>query len=173
MCQTAIFGHPRSCPHRPQWPRHYHRIYVIPDHRGLTRGALSGVAWHRLRGARSALGQSDRLAGNFASVEKTGKLLVVDPGATTGSVAGEIVARVAIERMASPNVRTRAFGHARHAGTNEFRYDQGLLCPSGQRGGKGAGDAGPRAGRCRFKLAESTPHDVPGAWFTGPFRAAQ
>ena len=35
----------------------------------------------------------------FKSIEKTGKLLVLDTGFTTGSVAGEIIAKVSIEKF--------------------------------------------------------------------------
>ena len=35
----------------------------------------------------------------FKSVEKTGRLLVLDTGFTTGSVAGEIVAKISIEKF--------------------------------------------------------------------------
>ena len=57
----------------------------------------------------------------YTSVRKTGRVLVLDTGATTGSVAGEIVARIAIDlfsdlkaapqRIALPDVPTQRVQH--------------------------------------------------------------
>jgi acetoin:2,6-dichlorophenolindophenol oxidoreductase subunit beta len=105
----------------------------------------------------------------FASVAKTGRLLALDSGFTTGSVAGEIVARVAMKqfatlicppaRLAMPDVPeptspglTRGF-YVR-AGNIAARVLAMLELP---------------ADDVATILPEPTPHDVPGDWFKGPF----
>jgi pyruvate dehydrogenase E1 component beta subunit len=105
----------------------------------------------------------------FASVRKTGRILVLDSGFTTGSVAGEIVARVTMEcfgdlktkpaRLAMPDIPEPTS----HALTKGFYIR--------------AGDIAKQALKMFDKeyssvdndLPEPTPHDVPGDWFKGPF----
>ena len=105
----------------------------------------------------------------FASVEKTGRLLALDTGFTTGSVAGEVVARVSMEkfthlkaapaRMAMPDVPeptsmalTRGF-YVRAKNIAEKCFEMlGKPIPSSI-----------------TILEEPTLHDVPGEWFKGPF----
>lgn len=105
----------------------------------------------------------------FSSVAKTGRLLALDSGFTTGSVAGEIVARVAMEqfsvlkcapaRLAMPDVPEPTSP----ALTRDFYVR--------------AADIASRAmemlGRpgedIENSLREPVPHDVPGEWFKGPF----
>jgi acetoin:2,6-dichlorophenolindophenol oxidoreductase subunit beta len=105
----------------------------------------------------------------FDSVAKTGRILCLDSGYTTGSIAGEIVARVTTEhfsklkaapsRIAMPDI---------HEGTSpaltrnfyvraEDIYRRVVEMLSGET------PAIPN------ELLEPTPHDVPGDWFTGPF----
>jgi pyruvate/2-oxoglutarate/acetoin dehydrogenase E1 component len=105
----------------------------------------------------------------FTSVNKTGRLVAVDSAALTGSVAGEIVARVTTDgfsdlraapvRVAQPDIpeptsseltkgfhvtaRTIAEGVIRSLGRTDLSDLSGLDVP--------------------------TPHDVPGPWFSGPF----
>ena len=103
------------------------------------------------------------------SVTKTGRLLALDSGFTTGSVAGEVLARVAIEvfdklkappaRLAMPDVPeptspalTKGF-YVRAADIAEKVMEMMGKDPSGARNG----------------LPEPMPHDVPGEWFKGPF----
>ena len=107
--------------------------------------------------------------GIVASVEKTGKLLVVDPGATTGSVAGEIVARVAIERMASLTCAPARLAMPDMPEPTSFGMTKGFYVRAGNVAAKVLEMLGRERGDVALKLAESTPHDVPGAWFTGPF----
>ena len=105
----------------------------------------------------------------MASVKKTGRLLVLDTGATTGSVAGEIIAKVAIEcwddlkgqpsRIAMPDYPEPTS----YALTREFypRAEEivekinGMLKASVPIG--------------EFAAKRKHPHDVPGDWFKGPF----
>lgn len=105
----------------------------------------------------------------FTSVKKTGKLLALDTGFATGSVAGEIVARVAMDcfdnlttkpaRLAMPDIPEPTS----HALTKGFYVR--------------AADIAKQVLQMLEKdnssvntdLPEPSPHDVPGDWFKGPF----
>jgi pyruvate dehydrogenase E1 component beta subunit len=105
----------------------------------------------------------------FCSVEKTGRVLVLDTGVQTCSVAGEIVARVAMElfsvlkqsprRLALPDFPTPTSP----ALTKDFY--------------KGGEDIVNEVGKMlenKFSTDEilakrTVPHDIPGEWFKGPF----
>ena len=104
----------------------------------------------------------------YTSVRKTGRLLVLDTGATTGSIAGEIVARIAMDlfsdlrcapqRIALPDIPTPTSP----ALTEKF-YPGSITIAE-------------RIAQMMNldidteKLDESTtPHDIPGEWFKGPF----
>ena len=103
------------------------------------------------------------------SLKKTGRLLVLDTGFTTGSVAGEIIAKLAIEnhgdfkmppeRMAMPDVPEPTSYYL----TKEFYITQMEILAKVVK---------------MLKLNKSilnsiksnnTHHDVPGDWFEGPF----
>lgn len=105
----------------------------------------------------------------FASVRRTGRLLALDSGFATGSVAGEIVARVAMEcwqslraaprRLATPDVPEPTSP----ALTRGFHVRAGDIAVAAlQMLGLDGADA-------REALPEPEPHDVPGDWFAGPF----
>jgi pyruvate/2-oxoglutarate/acetoin dehydrogenase E1 component len=105
----------------------------------------------------------------FKSVHKTGRLLAVDSGAFTGSVAGEVIARVASERfselrsapvrLSQPDVpEPTSFGL-----TRDFHIRSSLIAESALRL-MGAFPEG-----VSLVLPDPVPHDVPGDWFTGPF----
>ena len=104
----------------------------------------------------------------YTSVRKTGRLLVLDTGATTGSIAGEIVARIAMDlfadlrcapqRIALPDIPTPTSP----ALTEKF-YPGSITIVE-------------RIAQMMNldidteKLDESTtPHDIPGEWFKGSF----
>jgi pyruvate dehydrogenase E1 component beta subunit len=104
-----------------------------------------------------------------ASVRKTGRLLVLDTGAMTGSLAGEIIARVAGECWDQLKVRPQRITMPDIPEPTSFGLTRGLH---------------PRAenivqsvnGMLGRPLTQSTslgrtdvPHDVPGDWFKGPF----
>jgi acetoin:2,6-dichlorophenolindophenol oxidoreductase subunit beta len=104
-----------------------------------------------------------------ASVYKTGKLLVLDTGHLTGSVSGEIVARVVQEcwgaltaaprRLAMPDypeATSPALTARYHVRAETIAKEVCLLI---DRGCEALALAGQR----------THPHDVPGDWFTGPF----
>ncbi len=103
------------------------------------------------------------------SVKKTGRLLALDTGFTTGSVAGEIVARVAIDafeflesspaRLAMPDIPEPTSP----ALTKNFYVRAAdiaiKIMSMMSRDFSGVRD----------DLPEPIPHDVPGEWFKGPF----
>lgn len=107
----------------------------------------------------------------FSSVDKTGRLLAIDTGFTTGSVAGEIVARIAMER----------FSRLRQAPARLATPDvpeptsPGLTRGFHVRAGAIAAQVLSMLGRdeeardATTGLPEPLPHDVPGDWFKGPF----
>jgi pyruvate/2-oxoglutarate/acetoin dehydrogenase E1 component len=104
-----------------------------------------------------------------ASVKRTGKLLVLDTGHLTGSVSGEIVARVvrdcwgsltsAPRRLAMPDwpeATSHALTALYHVRAETIAKE---ICSLVERDGEVLTLARQRA----------HPHDVPGDWFTGPF----
>ena len=104
----------------------------------------------------------------FTSIKKTGRLLVLDTGATTGSVAGEIIARASIEkfselksapfRIACPDVPT----------PTSFALTKSFY-PSSTTIIEGVGKILGKSLSTKNLENDSNPHDVPGDWFKGPF----
>ena len=105
----------------------------------------------------------------FNSVQKTGRLLALDTGLTTGSIAGEIIARVSMEcynslkqspkRIALPNFPTPT---SRALTKNFYKRAEDIIDVVSDMFGKNF--AGSK------KLDRSAvPYDVPGDWFKGPF----
>lgn len=105
----------------------------------------------------------------FDSVRKTGRLLVLDTGAFTGSIAGEIIARVSAEcfdslvqapqRIALPDFPTPtspALTKGFYVGAVEIAYIVGNML-------------GKNFDLTILKEQRKFPHDVPGDWFKGPF----
>ena len=105
----------------------------------------------------------------MASVTKTGQLLVLDSGFTTGSVAGEIVARVAMEkfnvfksapaRLAMPDVPE----------PTSYALTKGFYIRASDIAVKVLNMMGKNNSTVKIDLPEPMPHDVPGEWFKGPF----
>jgi pyruvate dehydrogenase E1 component beta subunit len=105
----------------------------------------------------------------FDSVVKTGRLLALDSGFTTGSVAGEIVARVAMEmfnelksapaRLAMPDVPE----------PTSPALTKGFYVRAADIASKAMEMLGQPSEDIRNSLPEPAPHDVPGEWFKGPF----
>jgi pyruvate dehydrogenase E1 component beta subunit len=103
------------------------------------------------------------------SVTKTGRLLVLDSGFTTGSVAGEVVARVAIEafdrlkappaRLAMPDVPE----------PTSPALTKGFYVRAADIAKKAMEMMGVDFSKVKNSLPEPKPHDVPGDWFKGPF----
>ena len=105
----------------------------------------------------------------FNSVTKTGRLLVLDSGFTTGSVAGEIVARVAMERFSQLNSPPARLAMpdvpepTSPALTKGFYVRSIDIVSTVFKMIDGDGSI------AKIDLAEPVPHDVPGEWFKGPF----
>lgn len=105
----------------------------------------------------------------FASVRKTGRLLALDTGVATGSVAGEIIARVSMDcfhqlkgtpqRLTLPDFPTPT---SRALTKGFYKRSEDMIDKIAEM--VGAECKGPdlvdRGG---------VPHDVPGEWFKGPF----
>jgi len=103
------------------------------------------------------------------SVGKTGRLLAIDSGFTTGSISGEILSRLVVsnwkdlkcapQRLAMPDVpepTSPALTKGFYIRARDIAEKIISMC------------------ECSFKIApkdllEPEPHDVPGKWFTGPF----
>ena len=103
------------------------------------------------------------------SVKKTGRLLVLDTGVRTGSIAGEIIARVSIEsfdsliqspeRITLPDFPTPTSSELTRG---FYRRTENIIdVVSNMLGRNLVGN----------KLIDrgNLPHDVPGEWFKGPF----
>jgi len=105
----------------------------------------------------------------MSSVKRTGRLVALDTGSMTGSIAGEIVARVtgscwkelraAPRRLAVPDfpeATSPALTHDYHVRAEHIATTIGEMLETSV-------DALPLAAQRKH------PHDVPGDWFTGPF----
>lgn len=108
-------------------------------------------------------------SGIFASVEKTGRLLVLDTGYSTGSIAGEIIARVAMERFSALRCAPLRLATPDVPEPTSFALTKGFHVRSGDIAAAVLQMLGGDSADVAEKLPEPTPHDVPGAWFTGPF----
>lgn len=105
----------------------------------------------------------------FTSVARTGRLVAVDSAAITGSVAGEIVARITTDafsdlrtapiRVAQPDIpEPTSFGLTEDFHVTARSIAEAALASLGQ-----------PVPQDVVALDSSTPHDVPGPWFSGPF----
>jgi pyruvate dehydrogenase E1 component beta subunit len=103
------------------------------------------------------------------SVRKTGRLLVIDSGTTTGSIAGEIIARVSQDcwsalRSAPVRLAMPDFPEATSPALTEHYHVRAEHIASAI-----AKLTGHQIDSRDFARQRVNPHDVPGAWFTGPF----
>lgn len=105
----------------------------------------------------------------YTSVEKTGRLLVLDIGAETGSVAAEIIARVSSkysnifkappERICMPDYAVpTSFSLTKECYPDASDIAEKIMSMLGVNGDASA-----------LRDAQTWPHDVPGSWFSGPF----
>lgn len=105
----------------------------------------------------------------FESVRRTGRVIALDTGTTTGSISGEIVARVAAEcwdslktaprRLAMPDFPE---GTSQALTANYHVRAEDVVRLVGEMVGRPV-DPAPLAAQRQH------PHDVPGDWFKGPF----
>jgi pyruvate dehydrogenase E1 component beta subunit len=105
----------------------------------------------------------------FKSVEKTGRLLALDSGFTTGSVAGEIVARVAMEKFSALHVAPARLAMPDVPEPTSVALTRGFYVRAADISIKILSMLGKNIDCVRSDLPEPTPHDVPGDWFKGPF----
>jgi pyruvate dehydrogenase E1 component beta subunit len=105
-----------------------------------------------------------------ASVHKTGRMLVLDTGSLTGSLAGEVVARITAEcwdalkappqRITMPDIpEPTSFGLTKGFHPDAERIVEKIATLLGKR----------VLGSALTERREHYPHDVPGTWFKGPF----
>lgn len=105
----------------------------------------------------------------FDSVARTGRLLALDSGFTTGSVAGEIVARVAIEQFDRLTVPPARLAMPDVPEPTSYGLTRGFYVRAADIAVKVMEMMGRSAEGVREALPEPDPHDVPGDWFKGPF----
>ena len=105
----------------------------------------------------------------FESVEKTGRLLALDSGFTTGSVAGEIVARVSMERFSALHVAPARLAMPDVPEPTSVGLTKGFYVRAADIAVQVLSMMGKNADHVEVELPEFIPHDVPGDWFKGPF----
>jgi pyruvate dehydrogenase E1 component beta subunit len=105
----------------------------------------------------------------FDSVIKTGRLLALDSGFTTGSVAGEIVARVSMERFYDLKAPPARLAMPDVPEPTSEALTKGFYIRAADIASKVMQMMGRDAGDVKTALPEPMPHDVPGDWFKGPF----
>ncbi len=105
----------------------------------------------------------------FDSVAKTGRLLALDSGFTTGSVAGEIVARVAIQKFSELKAAPARLAMPDVPEPTSPGLTRGFYVRAADIAEKAMAMMGRVASEVRNDIVEPIPHDVPGEWFKGPF----
>jgi pyruvate/2-oxoglutarate/acetoin dehydrogenase E1 component len=105
----------------------------------------------------------------FDSVTKTGRLLVLDSGFTTGSVAGEIVARVAMERFSQLKSPPARLAMPDVPEPTSPALTKGFYVRAADIASKALEMMSRNGSAAKTDLPEPVPHDVPGEWFKGPF----
>ena len=108
-------------------------------------------------------------AGIFESVGRTGRLLALDTGFTTGSVAGEVVARVSMEMFSQLLAPPRRLAMPDMPEPTSPALTRGFYVRAGQIVNTVLGMLGRPMIDIEVELKEPIPHDVPGSWFKGPF----
>ena len=107
--------------------------------------------------------------GIYASVEKTGRLLVLDTGYTTGSVSAEVIARVAMNRMSNLKAAPQRLAMPDVPEPTSFGLTKNFFIRAIDIAEQAMNILGKDGKKARFSLKDPVPHDVPGSWFTGPF----
>jgi pyruvate dehydrogenase E1 component beta subunit len=105
----------------------------------------------------------------FCSVEKTGRILVLDSGFTTGSVAGEIVARVTMERFSNLKTAPARLAMPDAPEPTSFALTKGFYVRAADIVRTVFSMMGIEQPPIGAELYEPDPHDIPGDWFKGPF----
>ena len=105
----------------------------------------------------------------FGSVRKTGKLLVLDTGALTGGIAGEIVARVSTECFDSLTQAPQRIALSDFPTPTSPALTKGFYAGSVEIVNMVGDMLGQKFDLTILKKQRKFPHDVPGDWFKGPF----
>ena len=105
----------------------------------------------------------------FDSVAKTGRMLALDSGFTTGSVAGEIVARVAMEKFSELKAAPARLAMPDVPEPTSPGLTKGFYVRAADIAEKALEMMDREASEVRRDIVEPMPHDVPGEWFKGPF----
>ncbi len=103
------------------------------------------------------------------SVAKTGRLVTLDSGFTTGSVAGEIIARVAIEAFEKLKASPARLAMPDIPEPTSPALTKGFYVRAADIAIQVLSMMGKNTDQVRIDLPEPAPHDVPGEWFKGPF----
>ncbi|MDB4138862.1 transketolase C-terminal domain-containing protein [Methylophilaceae bacterium] len=103
------------------------------------------------------------------SVSKTGHLLALDSGFSTGSVAGEIIARVSMEKFNALKLAPARLAMPDVPEPTSPALTKGFYVRAADVAEKVMDMLGKDTGQVRKDLTEPRPHDIPGKWFTGPF----
>ena len=107
--------------------------------------------------------------GIFESVGRTGRLLVLDSGFTTGSVAGEVIARVSMELFNELLAPPRRLAMPDIPEPTSPALTKGFYVRAGDVVNAALGLLGKPNISVNDEIPEPVPHDVPGSWFKGPF----
>jgi pyruvate/2-oxoglutarate/acetoin dehydrogenase E1 component len=105
----------------------------------------------------------------FDSVRKTGRILAVDSGSITGSMSGEIIARVSSERFADLKVAPLRLAQPDVPEPTSFGLTRDFHVRSDTIAKSALGMLGVTLEGVNSALMRPDPHDVPGTWFKGPF----
>ena len=105
----------------------------------------------------------------YSSVNKTGRLLALDSGFETGSVAGEIVARVSMNCFNSLKTYPARLAMPDVPEPTSPALTKGFYIRSEDIAKKVLVMLNRDVNLVDNHLKEPTPHDVPGSWFKGPF----
>jgi pyruvate/2-oxoglutarate/acetoin dehydrogenase E1 component len=105
----------------------------------------------------------------FDSVDRTGRLLALDSGFTTGCVAGEIIARVAMEKFDALKIPPARLAMPDVPEPTSYGLTSGFYVRAADIAVKVMEMMGRNTEGVRKALPEPQPHDVPGNWFEGPF----
>lgn len=105
----------------------------------------------------------------FLSVKKTGRLIALDTGHTTGSIAGEILAKVSSEcwgslKSAPQRIAMPDFPEGTSQALTKSYHPRAehIVKKISQMFGKVIDSS-------ELAAKRNHPHDVPGSWFSGPF----
>jgi len=103
------------------------------------------------------------------SVKKTGRLLALDTGFTTGSVAGEIIARISMEHFSELKSAPSRLAMPDIPEPTSYELTKGFYVRAADISMKVMEMMGKNTDQVRKDLPEPMPHDIPGEWFKGPF----